>query len=154
MKAALRDELVRALRDALAAAEAAHASATEGITHADSKQESDKDTRAIEQSYVARGVAMRVEELRTGLADVEKMSLARGEKIASGALVTVLDEDGAAHRYFVAPAGGGTTLAKGSVQVVTPKSPLGRALCGKLANNELEVVIAGKNRALAITRVD
>ena len=48
MKAALRDELVRALRDALAAAEGAHASATDGITHADAKQESDKDTRAIE----------------------------------------------------------------------------------------------------------
>ena len=153
MKAALRDELVRALRDALAAAEAAHASATEGITHADSKQESDKDTRAIEQSYVARGVAMRVEELRTGLAGVEKMALAKSEKIASGSLVTVDDDDGATHRYFVAPAGGGTMLS-GKVQVVTPKSPLGRALCGKLADDELEVVIAGKNRALAITRVD
>jgi transcription elongation GreA/GreB family factor len=153
MKAALRDELVRALRDALAAAEAAHASATEGITHADAKQESDKDTRAIEQSYVARGVAMRVEELRTGLADVEKMSLAKSEKIASGSLVIVDDEDGAAHRYFVAPAGGGTTLAKGT-QVVTPKSPLGRALCGKLADDELEVVIAGKNRALTIVKID
>jgi transcription elongation GreA/GreB family factor len=152
MKPALRDELVRALRDALAAAAAAHASATEGITHADSKQESDKDTRAIEQSYVARGVAMRVEELRTGLADVEKMSLAKHEKIASGALVTVEDEDGA-HRYFVAPAGGGTMLS-GGVQVVTPKSPLGRALCGKLAEDDVEVVLGGKPRAFTITRVD
>ena len=153
MKAALRDELLRALRDALAAAEAAHASAIEGVTHADSKQESDKDTRAIEQSYVARGVAMRVEELRTGLADVEKMSLAGAKTIASGSLVTVEDEDGAPHRYFVAPAGGGTMLG-GKVQVVTPKSPLGRALCGKRTDDDVEVVIAGKNRALTIAKVE
>ena len=153
MKAALKDELVRALRDALAAAEAAHASATEGVTHADSKQESDKDTRAIEQSYVARGVAMRVEELRTGLAAVEKMTLASAAKIASGSLVTVDDEGGDEHRYFIAPAGGGTALAEGTVQVVTPKSPLGRALCGKLADDEVEVVLAGKPRAFTITRV-
>ncbi len=153
MKAALRDELARALRDALAAAEAAHASATEGVTHADAKQESDKDTRAIEQSYVARGVAMRVEELRTGLADVEKMSLAGAKTIASGSLVTVEDEDGESHRYFVAPAGGGTMLA-GEVQVVTPKSPLGRALCGKRADDDVEVVLGGKPRELTIARVE
>jgi transcription elongation GreA/GreB family factor len=153
MKAALRDELVRALRDALAAAEAAHASAIEGVTHSESKQEGDKDTRAIEQSYVARGVAMRVEELRTGLADVEKMSLAAAAAIASGSLVTVLDEDGTPHRYFVAPAGGGTMLG-GEVQVVTPKSPLGRALCGKRADDVVEVVLGGKPRELTIARVE
>ena len=106
---------------------------------------------------MARGQALRVEELRGGLADVEKMAtaaLAASRKIASGSLVTVEDDDGAAHRYFVAPAGGGTALAGGHVQVVTPKSPLGRALCGKAVDDEVEVVIAGRARSLTIARVE
>ena len=35
-----------------------------GATHAESKSESDKDTRATESSYLARGLAKRVGELR------------------------------------------------------------------------------------------
>jgi transcription elongation GreA/GreB family factor len=152
-KAELAAELVRVLRDALAVAEAAHATAIEGMTHSEAKSESDKDTRAIEQSYVARGQAMRVEELRAGLADVEKMASAPAAMIASGALVTVQDEDGAEHRYLVAPSGGGTALAGGRVQVVTPRSPLGRALCGKRSGDDVDVNIAGKKRAFTITHV-
>ena len=149
-------QLISALRDALAVAEAAHASATEGVTHEDARSEGDKDMRATEQSYVARGQAMRVEELRAGLAAVEKMrarAWGEDEPIASGALVSVLDDDdGATHRYLIAPAGGGTQLA-GGVQVVTPKSPLGRALCGKRAGDEVEVAIAGATRTLTIDEV-
>jgi transcription elongation GreA/GreB family factor len=154
-KEALVSSLVAALRDALAIAEAAHASATEGAVHEDARSEGDQDMRATEQSYVARGQAMRVEELRSGLAAVEKMRArpwGEDEAIASGALVVVEDGDGAEHRYLVAPAGGGTQLA-GGVQVVTPKSPLGRALCGKRAGDEVEVAIGGATRALTIERV-
>jgi transcription elongation GreA/GreB family factor len=153
----LKTELLASLTAALAAAESAYATAVEGATHSESKAEGDKDTRATEQSYVARGQAMRVDELRTGIADVEKMPVrAFGEdaKIASGALVTVEDQDGDEHRYFIAPSGGGTALAQGSVQVVTPRSPLGGALCGKTAGDELELTIAGKRRALTITAVE
>jgi transcription elongation GreA/GreB family factor len=155
-KSDLRSELTLALTAALDAAEKAYATALEGATHSESKAEGDKDTRATEQSYVARGQAMRVEELRTGLADLEKMtSRAFGEddKIASGALVTVEDQDGDEHRYFVAPCGGGTALADGRVQVVTPRSPLGAALCGKRDGDEVVIAIAGKSRELTITGV-
>lgn len=150
MKTALRDELVRVLREALAAAESAHAATVEGAFHSEAKAESDKDTRAVEQSYVARGQAMRVEELRTGVAEVERMSLAPSEKIKAGSLVVAEDADGGEKRYFVAPAGGGTALGGGTVQVVTPKSPLGRALCGKEVDDEVELGA----RALTITKID
>jgi transcription elongation GreA/GreB family factor len=154
VKDAIRDELLRSLREALATAEAAYAAAIEGATHSEAKAENDKDTRALEQSYVARGQAMRVDELRAGVAEVEKLSLAAAKVIASGSLVTVEDDEGETRRYFVAPAGGGTTLARGKVQVVTPKSPLGRALCGKRVDDETEVAIAGATRTLTVTRVE
>jgi transcription elongation GreA/GreB family factor len=54
---------------------------------------------------------------------------------------------------FLAPHGGGTRLAEGHVQVVTPKSPLGRAILGKRAGDGCEVVLAGKPRELSIVRM-
>jgi transcription elongation GreA/GreB family factor len=134
-KATLRDELHVLLVHALDVARAAHAAAVEGATHSESKAENDKDTRGLEQSYVARGQAMRVAELEAGANDVAAMKLrafAAGDPIAMSALVTV-DEQ----RYFIAPAGGGSTLATG-VQVITPASPIGKALLGKHVDDTVE----------------
>ena len=68
--------------------------------------------------------------------------------------VTANDEDGKETRYFIAPAGGGLPLAKGKVQVVTPKSPLGRALLGKHEGDECEVQVGAKARTLEIESVE
>ena len=59
-KSSLRDELLGRLRAELDQLEAAHRSALEGATHEESKPENSKDTRALEQSYLARGQALRV----------------------------------------------------------------------------------------------
>ena len=72
---------------------------------------------------------------------------------ALGAVVTV-DEDGKRSTLLLAPAGGGELLEGGAVQVVTPKSPLGRAVLGKRAGDEAELVVAGKTRTLEIARVE
>ena len=63
------------------------------------------------------------------------------------------DEDGERALFWIAPHGGGTRLAEGAVQVVTPKSPLGRALLGANAGDECEVPRAGKPRVLGIVSV-
>jgi transcription elongation GreA/GreB family factor len=155
-KHALKEELVAVLAADLAARERAHRAAREGATHEEAKPENDKDTRALEASYLARGEALRVEELRKGLEDVRAMpvrALREGERAALGALV-VADEDGDASVFWLVPYGGGTRLAGGEVQVVTPKSPLGRALLGKVAGDDCEVVVAGKTRTLSVTAVE
>ncbi len=154
-KRVLKEELVAVLAADLAARERAHRAAREGATHEEAKPENDKDTRALEASYLARGEALRVEELRKGLEDVRAMpirALADGERAALGALV-VADEEGAASAFWLVPYGGGSRLANGEVQVVTPKSPLGRALLGKVAGDDCEVVVAGKTRTLSIAAV-
>ena len=76
-KAALKAELIAALTVALDTARRAHAAAIEGATHAEAKPENDKDTRGLEQSYLARGQAQRVAELEAGLADVTALAFAR-----------------------------------------------------------------------------
>jgi transcription elongation GreA/GreB family factor len=150
-KAALRAELLAQLVDMLATARIAHASAVEGATHSEAKAENDKDTRGLEQSYIARGQAQRVADLEAAVVDVEKMKLAPCTAVAMSALVTV-EEDGDERRYFVAPHGGGNTLA-GEIHVVTLSSPIGKALLGKRADDEVELGLAGKVRSLVVTRV-
>jgi transcription elongation GreA/GreB family factor len=154
-KIALKRELVSILAADLVARERSHKVAREGATHDEAKPENDKDTRALEQSYLARGEARRVEELRGALADVESMdavALGDGEPVRLGALVST-EEDGEIASMWLAPHGGGSRLANGAVQVITPGSPLGRALLGKRAADDCEVVLAGRTRRLTIVSV-
>jgi transcription elongation GreA/GreB family factor len=154
-KQALRDELLAALAASLATARAAHAAAVEGATHSEARAENAKDTRGLEQSYLARGQAQRVEELAAALAAVEAMVWRRfggDDPIDLGALVTA-DEDGAEQRFLIAPQGGGIALS-GGVQVVTPRSPLGRALVGAHAGDDVVVQGPGTNRELGIVAVE
>jgi transcription elongation GreA/GreB family factor len=154
-KRALREELIAALHASLATARAAHAAAVEGATHGEARAENDKDTRGLEQSYLARGQAQRVEELTVAVAAIETMAwraFAAGDAIDLGALVTA-EEDGAAQVFLLAPQGGGLTLS-GGVQVVTPRSPLGRALLKARAGDDVEVQRPGGNRELAVVAVE
>ncbi|MFO0554122.1 MAG: GreA/GreB family elongation factor [Polyangiaceae bacterium] len=134
-KAALRDRLISTLEDALERAQRAQRTSQEGVTHEDARAEGDKDMRATEASYVARGQAMRVESLEADLAKVRSMKLrafAAEAPIALGAIVVVETDQGERRTLFVAPAGGGSRIAVdgGEVRVVTPSSPLGKSLLG------------------------
>lgn len=150
---ALKAELLRTLTHTLQGLEAAHADTLAAATHEEAKPENDKDTRALEQSYLARGQAARVEALRDGVKAVAALKVgAPSGVVGLGALVEA-EEDGDARLYFVAPDGGGTRLAKGAVLVVTPKSPLGDALLGRRAGDSVEWVAAGKQRTVDVLAV-
>ncbi len=152
-KAALVAGLASQLAAALDAAQRAHAAAIEGSTHAEARAENSKDTRGLEQSYLARGQAVRVAELEAAVAELARFAprtFAPTATIALGAVVT-LDEDGARSRVFLAPHGGGVMV--GAVQVVTPGSPLGRALLGKHAGDDVEITLPGRTRSLTIDAV-
>lgn len=154
-KSVFVDELVTHLEGALETARAAHAAAIEGATHPEAKAENDKDTRGLEQSYIARGQAQRIAELESAIADLGRLvlrSFAPRDPVATSALVTV-EEDGAQRRYFVSPHGGGTVLT-GPVHVITLASPVGRALTGKRAGEVVELVAGGKTRELEIVAIE
>lgn len=115
-----------------------------GATHEESRPENDKDTRALEASYLARGQAQRVIELERSLRllDALEPRAFDGESAAAlGALVDVEDEDGRATYFFIAPAGGGLELelADRRIRVVTPESPLGQTLIGRRSGDCVEV---------------
>ncbi len=149
-KTDLKRELLAQLEAQLVTARAAHAAATEGAISDEARPENDKDTRGLEQSYLARGHAQRVADLETAVGIIAAMSTEPMRKVAVGALV-VVEEDGRERALFVAAHGGG--LALGDVTVVTPTSPMGRALHGKSADDECELTAGGTQRTLTIVEV-
>ena len=161
-KTALRGLLIEALQTALASAHAAYRAAIEGATHAEAKAENSKDTRGLEQSYVARGQAQRVAELETGLAAVTSMTVEphRAGPVRIGSLLVVRDQhDGRTAKYWIAPAGGGTTLLDASLTgrhaliVLTPQSPLGRALLTKTVGDEITLGEGPTQRLLDLAAI-
>lgn len=156
-KALVHEALRDALRAALDTMVAAAKDAASGATHEENRQEGDKDMRATEQSYLARGQAMRAEALADDLARFEVLRVTdfgADDAIAAGALVHVeLDDDDKV--LFIAAQGGGTVLEVDGVRVtvVTPSSPMGRAICGRREGDDLELVVAGKKREGAILAV-
>jgi transcription elongation GreA/GreB family factor len=155
-KQELHAELLSTIAAELAGAERAYHATLQGARHEEAKPENDKDTRALEQTYLARGQAKRIEELRAGIAALEGMRsgvFAEGAVVALGAVVELSEETAPDTTVFVAPCGGGSKLANGAVQVVTPQSPLGRGLLGKRGGDECEVAVGGKTRQLTIVRV-
>lgn len=141
----------------LAVATEAQRQTQRGTTHEESKPENDKDTRAIEASYLARGQAQRVVGLANEAATASALELrafGASTPIAVTALVE-LDDGGKRSIYFLAPVGAGLTLdVDGTpVRVLTPASPLGRALLGQTLDADIEVQTPQGLRQYSIHRV-
>jgi transcription elongation GreA/GreB family factor len=124
-------------------AKAAHQAAT----HEESKAEDRHDTFAIEASYLAAGQAARVEELNRTILEFETYltGTARTEAISIGSLI-IFDCDGETNYAFLAHHGGGTKLQinGASVQVISPTSPLGDELFGRIKDEEFEIELRGQ----------
>ncbi|HTV20671.1 MAG TPA: hypothetical protein VMG12_18435 [Polyangiaceae bacterium] len=128
-----------------------------GATHEESKPENDKDTRAIESSYLARGQAQRVVELTNAVASASALVLRTfgpNSPVAVSALVQLDDGSETAH-YFLSPVGGGLTLDIDgvAVRVLTPASPLGRAVIGQSVGGDVEVQTTRGLRGYSIASV-
>jgi transcription elongation GreA/GreB family factor len=127
-------------------------------THEEARPENDKDTRALEQSYLARGQAMRAEqaiEQREVLRFMALPALGPDDQIVSGALIVLADEDGKERALFLAPHGGGVELTVDgkTIQVVTPTSSLGAAILGRSEGDDAIVNVRGKRREHEIVKV-
>ena len=135
LKLQLENDLERARKRARDAAD--------GATHEENRAEGDKDMRATEASYVARGQAGRASEMEEAFVRItalELLDFKPGARIAISALIELL-HDGKQLQYFLVPAAGGERLlvAGTEIQTLTPQSPLGRALLGASEGDEAEL---------------
>jgi len=148
--------LASAQQAAQTAVRAQRASAA-GVTHEESRAESDKDTRATEASYLARGQAARVDELRDTvnvLASFDGQELPPGTPARVGALVLVEENDEQC-LWLLATLGAGIEVeVDGSrVSVVSTRSPLGRALLGCRSGEAVSVPTPRGERELSLLGV-
>jgi transcription elongation GreA/GreB family factor len=146
-KRQLHERLKQSLESQLQKAHKRAKDAAEGATHEENRAEGDKDMRATEASYVARGQAGRVSEMEEALARVnalELMEFHSAARIAISALVE-LEHRGKRLLYFLVPAAGGERIDMNGVEVqtLTTQSPLGRALLGASVGDEAELPARG-----------
>jgi transcription elongation GreA/GreB family factor len=121
--------------------------AAEATTHEENRAEGDKDMRATEASYVARGQAARVAEIERALAQLGAMEIvdiaAAGHRACASAIVVVEQTAPRPGRttYLLVTAAGGVRLRAGDAEIVTltTTSPLGAALVGLGVGEEAEI---------------
>ena len=135
---------------ALQGAERAQAIATDEATGDESKSEGKYDTRATEASYLARGQAERVVELRRLVAWYERLDVSEHfDQAVLGALVLVEGEEGQV--LFIAPVGGAAvTVDEVKVKTVSFSAPLGRAIRGLEPGDELSIETPKARRVLEV----
>ncbi len=103
----------------------------------DNKPENQYDTRGLEASYLARGQAERVAELKECLNDFKNAvvrNYTEDTPLGPTALVEVMSLNSEETKtFFFMPKGGGLTLnyVERQIQVVTASSPIGQALVGQ-----------------------
>ena len=145
-----------------------------GATHEETRAEDPKDTRATEASYLARGLAERVEQLRGQLDRLRALDLldfGADSPAGLGALVRVKEEKaepepdqeadeeaegpGGSMTYFLLPAGGGESIVflGTEVRVLSPSSPLGRKLLGAKVGDEFEIDLPRGQTTLCVVNV-
>lgn len=135
------------------AALATHAEATDDENKAEDKY----DTRGLEASYLAHGQSKAAEEAALAVAQFRALPVRDfqpGEPVSLGALVTIETRSKPAY-YFVGPRAGGTEIDYDGreVLVITPQSPLGRQLVGKLQGDVVLLDVGGRKSEARITRV-
>lgn len=150
---AILAELERDLAVAIAAAKTAQ----EDATNEESKPENEYDTRALEASYVARGQAKRVAELKESLVlykNLKLRSFTSTDPISATALVEV-ESQGKKHMLFVMSKGGGfaVTVEGVRIQVVSPSTPLGEALLQSKEGDIISVELGDAEREYEILSV-
>lgn len=142
-KSAVRDAIVAQLQSELdLQARAAHDSREEA-TSEESKSEGKYDMRSQEAAYLAEGQARLAAELADAITHYHALELpdfSQGRPAALGALIT-LEAKGKRSTYFLGPKNGGLeiTLDGESCLVVTPGSPLGRQLLGRVVGDSVQL---------------
>lgn len=157
-KRALLLRAVARLEDEVAALRRSADETRRAATHEESRAENDKDTRGLEASYLARGQAMRVEETEeaiTRLRFLDVRAFGQDSPIGLSAVAVLEDEQGERRTYLLVPVSGGIRLEHqgGEVWLITPASPIGRALVDKRVGDAVLIRRRGRVEELEVVEL-
>jgi transcription elongation GreA/GreB family factor len=156
----LVEQLADRLRESVAVArQAERAAADEARDGATASEKRENARVSQEYSSLARGQGQRADKAIAELAALANFKPARlpaKGPIALGAIVEVEDE-ALGRTFFLAPVGAGIELSgpggDGFLSVVTPISPIGKAVLGRRVGESVEVTVQGEPREWTITFV-
>jgi len=138
-----------------------HAAADAAREGADAKTKREDARMSLEYGALASGQRRRVQRGKSMLAALDKFTpgrIRRDGKVRVGSIVEIEDEDGYGKTFFLAPAGAGVELTgpggDGLLIVVTPNSPVGKAVIGCEVGDDIDVTVEGKTHSWEITWVD
>ena len=140
---------------AINAANQAHAAAVDDQSVAEAQY----DTLAIEASYLAEGQSKRVNDYHYSINAYDQLKLAltsiNNRSINLGTLVQLSVAQRPSDWFFIGPAAGGfkTKIAGQHITVITPNSPMGRALMGKQLDDDIEVLIGEKKIQAYVAKI-
>ena len=131
--------------------------ARDEATNEESRAENKYDTRGQEAAYLAQGQAKIATEIS------ESITLFRGLKLDSKLINTVIEigsvvkieRPGGTIRGFMGPRSGGTEFSVGEelFTIITPASPLGRALLGRRVGDTVYLTARGRPQAHRIVEI-
>lgn len=154
-KSLLLNQVLAALDDiyrgAVAAANRAHATATNNESVAENKY----DTFALEASYLAQGQSQRVAQCQADIDAFKQLAGTMNSDLSSvslGSLIAVIDENDARHYFLLGPCAGGLKLMFDQKEIIciTPSAPIGLALLGKGVDDEFEIKIGSHQHSYEI----
>ncbi|HEX7498738.1 MAG TPA: GreA/GreB family elongation factor [Polyangia bacterium] len=156
----LVEQLAERLRESATVARRASQAAAEIARDGATPAEKREDARvALEFSGLAKGQTARAARVAAEISTLEifrPAKLALKSPIALGAVVEVEDE-AQGRTFFLAPVGAGIELTgpggDGFLSVVTPVSPIGKAVIGKRVGDTVEVMVQDEAREWTITYV-
>jgi transcription elongation GreA/GreB family factor len=136
--------------------------ADEAMNGASGKEKTVDSRVAIEFASLARGQKQRAERASSALQAIEGFrpaALTSRSRVEVGAIVEIEDEEsGEGRTFFLAPVGAGMTLlgpdGDGHLSVVTPASPIGKAVQGRRVGDVVDVTVKGEVREWQIVWVE
>lgn len=155
-KTHLQALIIERLQADLAVAKNALKASHEAATHAESKAENKYDTRGLEAAYLADGQRKRVYEIETAISNYRNLPVRsyRNEAISLGALISLESADSSRWVFLGPDAAGLSVTAEGEeVLVISPLSPLGKALLGCEEGDEAEIRVEGQSIRYSVTSV-
>ncbi len=167
VKAFFVEQLKQVFSEQIGAAGRAESAAGEAADQVRAESRRREDTKeAVQQGRLEAGHRRR---RKRSVAEMERLlefaegglpRFAPGDRVGLGALVDVRieDEQGTEERtLFFLPSGAGVELngpgGDGFVVVVTPRSPVGRALMRARPGDSVEVVVEGRDREWTVLEV-
>ncbi len=146
IKQQLVSEIMTHLRTELLLAMEAANNAHQAAVDEQSIAETQYDTLAIEASYLAEGQSKRVLEYQQALNSYQVLSLPEFNEhsaIKLGALIQLAKDNLCKHWFFIGPYAGGfrSNIAEQQITVITPQSPMAKALLGKQQGDDIEIAL-------------